>query len=149
MALGTVLVSLFALVGVVALTGLLLYYLAKWIKTWKKAETPRFPSDNYMRAIGSRCPDYWVYNGRQTRKGPDGKQQLVDVCENKFNVDVPNTCYDNVDAKTKNFQAVNWDKFRKSSYGNSDRCNWIRQCGRSNSGSGNSWADWTGIAENC
>lgn len=146
MALGTVLVSLFALVGVLALTGLLLYYLAKWIKTWKKAETPRFPSDNYMRVIGSHCPDYWIYKGRETRQGPDGKPQLVDICENTFGVDVPGNCYDTPDSpsKTKTFQAVNWDKFRKSSYGKSDRCFWIRNCGPKNS-----WADWTGIAENC
>ena len=152
MAVGTFLVSLFALVGLVALTGLLLYYLAKWIKTWKKAQTPKYPSDNYMRAVGSRCPDYWVYKGQQMGTDKDGKSVLMGVCENKFGVEVPSdTCYSDAGAKTKNFSVVNWDTFGQSSYGNSDRCNFVRQCGPNNiaNSTSNSWADWTGIAENC
>lgn len=144
MAVGTFLVSIFALVGVIALVGLLLYYLAKWIKTWKAPQEPRFPSDNYMRTIGSKCPDFWVYKG--TQKKEDGK--YYNVCENTFNVLVGSGCTDK-DGKAY-FTPINWDKFSKSSYGNSDRCNWIRKCGPGvENGQTNSWASWIGIAEHC
>jgi hypothetical protein len=109
------------------------YYLYKYYLSKPVTGTLPFPPNSYMRTIGLRCPDYWIFN------------ESSGECVNQFNIPVtdPATCYDNVDSKTKKFTPItNWpintnevDQVLKT------RCEWIRKCGPNK----NLPASWVGI----
>lgn len=134
MSAATIIVTLLAAVGVLVLTSLMLYYIAKWIKSRKPEGKPKWPPENYMKEIGARCPDNWVFVKQDYVNG-----QLSDICQNVFDIPVAdNTCYNyggisdisKASGKMAAFPAiVDWDKYRNSDLVGSARCQWIRKCG--------------------
>ena len=107
------------------------YYLSKPI------HHKQYPPSSYMRNVGLHCPDYWIY------------REDTGDCFNQFNIPVvnPNTCYDDINSKTKKFDPISrWpvntneiDKVLK------ERCEWVRHCGPNK----NLPASWQGVDGNC
>ena len=81
---------------VLAFFGILFILLIVYIVKSNKAKSgltgksERMPPLDYMREIGSKCPDYWVY------KGADPTKAGYSLCENVFNIPIQpnNGCYD-------------------------------------------------------
>ena len=113
-----------------------------------------WPPTNYMREIGSKCPDYWVHIGN-TENGET-------ICQNKFNIPVQkDQCYNNNIPGFKdqdNLQSFNkiskWpipnDKVQSElgSYSSSDYkypCAWIKNCGPDPK----TKASWIGLSDLC
>jgi len=158
-----ILVWVFAVVGLLTLTGVALYYIAKALKKYKPPEEPIWPDERYMEKIGALCPTGWVYRG----KSDDGGN----LCENYYRIDVPDddTCY-NVDTNRKlaSFPRIkDWQKCQDDP-GNcgalKKRCRWIRKCGPQSQTrdptscdaqgqwEGNKespYASWIGVANKC
>ena len=88
----TIVIHIFAVIGLLALTGVVLYYAAKQIQKYKPSQQsqPDWPDDTYMEKVGARCPTGWVYTG-QSKSGEN-------VCQNYYNVPVPSP--DVVDSST-------------------------------------------------
>ena len=124
-----IIVWVFAAIGLVALTGVALYYIANEVKKYKPQEQPIWPDALYMEKLGAQCPTGWVYRG-ENRNGEN-------ICQNYYNVPVEdiNTCYAPGMAKQRisYFDKINdWDKCQNDP-GNcgalKNRCGWIKTCG--------------------
>lgn len=107
------------------------YYLSKPVQ-----EKP-FPPNSYMRNIGLKCPDYWIFD------------ETTGKCLNQFNIPVANLdkCYDDEKQKTKKFNPitrwpVNTNEFDEVL---KERCDWVRNCGPNK----NLPASWQGVDQNC
>ena len=129
----TWLIIIFMLVGFL----LMLYVLYTIYRNYRgKSTAPRsYPPSSFMRQVGVRCPDYWVYN--------DDKG----VCVNQFNIPVndPESCYDqNNEKKFKNITRwpVNSNELDEVLKG---RCDWIRDCGPTKKLP----ASWLGVDDHC
>lgn len=124
-----IIVWIFAAVGLLTLTGIALYYIAKAIKKYKPPAQPIWPDETYMEKIGALCPTGWVY------RGENGNGE--NICQNYYNVPIadPDNCYDlNDDGQRITYfdKIGDWYKcqddpgrcrpLRK-------RCNWIQRCG--------------------
>ena len=159
-------VWIFAIIGLLALTGIALYYIAKALKKYKPPAEPIWPDETYMEKIGVRCPTGWVYQG-QNDNGEN-------ICQNVYKVDVPDRCYDDQQQKISYFDKIkDWQKCQDDP-GNcrqlKNRCKWIKKCGPRdksnnstncdaqgqwhNKGSGQekvkrSYAPWIGVANKC
>jgi hypothetical protein len=100
-----------------------------------------WPPDDYMKNIGSKCPDYWV---------PVGKGGKV-VCQNKFNIPVvsnqigDNQCYHDITGYPNSVSFSPITKWPPKSGELDSRCQWIKQCGVKP----NFNASWTGIDNKC
>lgn len=165
-------VNILAMIGVLIVVGLILYYAAILIKQYIKPpdDDDEWPSDNYMEKIGSKCPSGWLYMGK-TNQWP-----YKNICKNIYDVPVcdknkeytstnssydSGKCYDNKRSKTKKFIPIkNWDKYKdnrgwRNRIARKERCEWIKQCGppptvEGVSGCDNSpGATWLGIDEYC
>ena len=117
---------------VLAFFGILFLLLIVYIVKSNKAKSGltgnsvRMPPLEYMREIGSKCPDYWVYKGVD----PTGKI----LCENVFNIptQVNNECYDSdkIDARIKSFKDAKIDENGKMDpEAEKQRCKFVNQCG--------------------
>ena len=79
---------------VLAFFGILFILLIVYIVKSNKAKSglvgksERMPPLDYMREIGSKCPDYWLY------KGADPARAGYSLCENVFNIPTQTGCYD-------------------------------------------------------
>jgi len=167
-------VGVFTAVGVLAITALVLYLIAKALQKYKPPKTPDFPTAEYMNKIGSRCPSGWVYRG--SMKSETGDE--FDVCENSMGVPV---CRDWAGKKEINGKQVpgcysvegqpialfprikNWDEYLSGDVADDYRCNWINRCGPPSEVrgadaalppgalpcSGTPPASWVGISEKC
>lgn len=157
-----IIVWLFAAVGLITLTGIALYYIAKSLKKYTPPSEPLWPTDRHMEKLGAQCPTGWVYRG-QARNGDN-------ICQNMYNVPVANNkCYDDSQNKTKNFRHIkDWEKCQNDP-GNcrafTERCKWIRKCGPpaksidpnqcntqgswSSVNTSNPYASWIGVANKC
>jgi hypothetical protein len=153
-----IVIGIFAALGILAVTALLLYLIASALKKYKtKDKTPLFPGKEYMDKIGGPCPSGWVYLGKQQS---ENGSHTVDICHNRFNVPVCNEdkCYNSVD-KTKKLAAfpvvTDWDAFIKGDVYNSSRCQWVRDCGPPSEIEGSSGcnntppASWIGLDDKC
>jgi hypothetical protein len=124
-----IIVWVFAAIGLVALTGVALYYIAKEIKKYKPPEQPIWPDALYMEKLGAQCPTGWVYRG-ENRNGEN-------ICQNYYNVPVEdiNNCYaPGMDKQRISYfdKITDWDKWQNDP-GKYDkiqsRCSWIKRCG--------------------
>ena len=160
-----IIIKIFAAVGLLALTGVALYYIAKALKKYKPPEKPLWPDERYMEKIGARCPTGWIYTGHDK----NGNY----LCKNYYHVDVPENgeCYDDIKEKNKSFEKINdWKKYQENPDKYlSDRCKWIKKCGpkiktnnSSNCNAQGKWSDgseketskrayasWIGVADKC
>jgi hypothetical protein len=164
-----IIIWLFAAVGIITLTVITLYYIAKALKKYKPPEEPIWPDEEYMEKLGVICPTGWVYRG--TNKSGNN------VCQNYYNFPIADekNCYDDVPNKLSYFDTINdWQKCQDDS-GNCkplrNRCKWIEKCGPlsniidpskcsaqgswtktgddSSNKISNPYASWIGVADKC
>jgi len=118
---------------VLAFFGILFLLLIVYIIKSNKAKSgltgksTKMPPLDYMREIGSKCPDYWVY------KGADPAKAGYSICENVFNIPTQGSksvCYDDAAARTKSFKnaAMN-DEGKMDPDAEKERCNFVTECG--------------------
>ena len=158
-----IIIRVLAVVGLLTITGIVLYYIAKAIKKYKPPEEPIWPDETYMEKIGAQCPTGWVYRGRN--------DYGENICQNYYNIDVPNNdCYDDQTQKIKNFDTIkDWQKCQNDPENCNKlkkRCKWIKKCGpisQSNNpttcdsqgqwheqeNAKRSYASWIGVADKC
>lgn len=119
---------------VLAFFGILFLLLIVYIIKSNKAKSgltgnsTKMPPLDYMREIGSKCPDYWVY------KGADPNKAGYSLCENVFNIPVQtnNECYDSdkVEARIKSFKnAAMTDDGKMDPEAEKQRCKFVNKCG--------------------
>lgn len=119
---------------VLAFFGILFLLLIVYIVKSNKAKSGltgnsvKMPPLDYMREIGSKCPDYWVY------KGADPTKAGYSLCENVFNIptQVNNECYDKdkIEARIKSFKDAKIDSEGKMDIeAEKERCNFVNKCG--------------------
>lgn len=132
---------------VLAFFGILFLLLIVYIVKSNKAKSGltgnsvKMPPLDYMREIGSKCPDYWVY------KGADPAKEGYSLCENVFNIptQVNNECYDSdkIDARIKSFKDAKIDENGKMDpEAEKQRCKFVNQCGPTSEMK----ASWLGIS---
>ena len=119
---------------VLAFFGILFLLLIVYIVKSNKAKSGltgnsvKMPPLEYMREIGSKCPDYWVY------KGADPRKSGYNLCENVFNIPTQanNVCYDSdkITERIKSFKDAKMDSEGKMDLeAEKERCNFVNQCG--------------------
>ncbi len=133
-----------AIIRILALVGMVTIIIYLIFKLWayytavseRRRKAAIRPPLDYMNNIGIKCPDYWVYTG----KDANGNYK----CVNKFNLDVADTgkCYTgSLEDKTSVFKALgsdkNWETMtddERTSFVNEEvsgvgsRCNWVSNC---------------------
>lgn len=135
-------VNILTILGVFTLIIIIYYWLRRYYDNKKKEaiKNNQFPSNSYMNAIGSRCPDGWKYTA-------DGQ------CVNIYNIPVTHTnnkfIGDNKKSTNCNQTSVsfnqpnNWPSsvFEQQQYldEHKGRCNWITSCGGA----------WAGLYDKC
>lgn len=108
---------------------LLIVYIVKSnkAKSGLKGKSKKMPPLEYMREIGSKCPDYWVY------KGADPTKPGFSICENVFNIPTQASktdCYDDSAARTKSFKnAAMTADGKMDPEAEKQRCRFVNQCG--------------------
>jgi len=111
-------------------------------KNTAKGVTVKMPPLDYMRNIGSRCPDYWV------DLGPDPTRTGYHICYNQFNIPVNNgdnpICYSDKSKRQKSFMdaKINDDGKFANANAEKERCDFVAQCGPSEGSS----ACWLGVS---
>jgi hypothetical protein len=157
-----IIIKIFALVGLISLTVITLYYIAKALKKYKPKEEPLWPDEEYMEKIGVICPTGWVYKGKQNGKS---------ICQNVYSIPIADEkeCYDDTSNKTTNFDTISdWQQCQDDT-GNCralrNRCTWIKKCGPKSNiidptkctaagkwetvHAANPYASWIGVANKC
>ncbi len=98
------------------------------------------PPLEYMREIGSKCPDYWVY------KGADINKLGSSICENVFNIPTQASkkdCYDDSTARIKSFKnAAMTADGKMDPEAEKQRCTFVNQCGPTSEMK----ASWLGVS---
>ena len=127
-----------AVLGVVLLIVVAVYYYNKARDNGNNTDTlPDFPSDDYMKNIGVKCPDLWTLK----KTNSDGSY----YCENTKGVALNDE--DWCTKKAKKFSAIDqWplDPDTKTDDLKS-RCDWIEKCGASDG----TPATWIGVDTQC
>ncbi len=157
----SVIVNIFAAIGLIFLITYIVYYLYDYIKKMNEEQqiSQIFPSPTYMQNVGINCPDYWVNMG------------IVDgniKCKNSFNIPIngheESKCTDEMyfipveTGKTWEYGNPNnlksltdkekFDFLNKKIDGNDDsmsRCEWVNKCSQSE----NTQGIWQGVNEIC
>ena len=128
---------------VLAFFGILFLLLIVYIIKSNKAKSgltgnsKKMPPLDYMREIGSKCPDYWVYKGVD----PTGKI----LCENVFNIPTQTGCYDTdkITERIKSFKDAKMTADGKmDKEAEKERCKFVNQCGPTSEMK----ASWLGIS---
>jgi hypothetical protein len=109
---------------------LLIVYIVKSnnAKSGLTGNSVKMPPLEYMREIGSKCPDYWVY------KGADPAKAGYSLCENVFNIPTQanNECYDSdkIESRIKSFKDAKIDENGKMDPdAEKQRCKFVNLCG--------------------
>ena len=156
-----ILTKIFALVGLLAITFIALYYIAKAIQSYKPSSTSSsqqslWPNAEYMQKVGAVCPTGWVYKGTTS----NGRN----ICQNAFQIPIGitgGTCYDDSDNSIKYFTPIKeWNKCQTPNQcpALKERCDWITSCGppadtrdpsTGDQPGQNPYASWIGVANKC
>lgn len=121
---------------VLAFFGVLFILLMVYVIQVNKAKkngmgvSEKMPPLEYMREIGSRCPDYWVYMGK------DPSKEGYHICRNAYNIPVNNpdntVCYSDKEGKTRSFKNADMGKDGKiDPTAEREMCEFVSQCGPS------------------
>jgi hypothetical protein len=138
---------------VLAFFGILFLLLIVYIVKSNKAKSgltgksTKMPPLEYMREIGSKCPDYWVY------KGADPNKAGYSLCENVFNIPTQGSkkdelgkfvCYnDDSGARIKSFKnAAMTADGKMDPEAEKQRCTFVNQCGPTSEMK----ASWLGVS---
>jgi hypothetical protein len=131
---------------VLAFFGILFLLLIIYIIKSNKAKSGlvgksvKMPPLEYMREIGSKCPDYWVY------KGADPLKAGYSICENVFNIPTQASktdCYDDSTARIKSFKnAAMTADGKMDPEAEKQRCTFVTQCGPTSEMK----ASWLGVS---
>jgi hypothetical protein len=117
---------------VLAFFGILFLLLIVYIVKSNKAKSgltgksKKMPPLDYMREIGSKCPDYWVY------KGADPAKAGYSLCENVFNIPTQTGCYDvdKINERIKSFKDAKMTADGKmDKEAEKERCKFVNECG--------------------
>ena len=118
---------------VLAFFGILFLLLIVYIVKINKSKSTltgnsvKMPPLDYMREIGSKCPDYWVY------KGVDPANAGNILCENVYNIPTQADnaiCYTDKTTKIKSFKDPKMDVNGKMDpAAEKERCQFVNQCG--------------------
>jgi hypothetical protein len=133
---GNLVAGVFTAVGVLAVTALVLYLIAKALQKYKPPGRPDFPSAEYMNKVGALCPAGWLYKGEIT----DENGHSFDLCQNRNNVPVCRDwvgkndqgepgCYSAPGRLTVFPKIKDWDDYLKGDIPDDYRCKWINRCG--------------------
>ena len=161
----SVIVNIFAAIGIIFLILFSIYYLFKYFKnrTEKKIISEINPPGQYMQNSGIKCPDYWVNTGIDS----NGNY----ICKNSFNIASVNPTTGTAAGKCDSTQMVftpiqsgyTWEYGNPNgltSYTSSEkynflnttnstspltRCQWINSCGPSSNVQG----IWSGVNDIC
>ena len=123
---------------------LVVWSVQKKNKAQKDSKQVVWPPDDYMKNIGSKCPDYWV------PVDVDGDDTDV-ICQNKFNIPVASTkmgedeCYNEIAGYPNSVKFNKIGKWPSKSADLTTQCNWIKKCGVKP----NVNASWIGIDNKC
>jgi hypothetical protein len=138
---------------VLAFFGILFLLLIVYIVKSNKAKSgltgksTKMPPLEYMREIGSKCPDYWVY------KGADPNKAGYSLCENVFNIPTQGSkkdvsgnfvCYnDDSGSRIKSFKnAAMTADGKMDPEAEKQRCTFVNQCGPTSEMK----ASWLGVS---
>ena len=134
------------MVGIIAITLVILYFALKLINKYKKENIDTNPDFNaYMDKIGSKCPDGWLYVG--DTKDPK-TNRTMNICQN-MNIPTCNGdkvfdpimkapgCYNPGKSleqrKMQFFNISNWKDYVDCkgdiNINNDYRCAWLKSCG--------------------
>jgi len=174
MSVGNIIINIFALFGIVIFTAYIIYYIWKKNKERKikKEIAEKNPPGSYMQQTGIKCPDYFVYVGKDENNNYR--------CKNSYGLEIiPNSkitgcedvkCLTNPTENEINFAPVDddktWDYYdtdTQTSYtederktfvknGTADgpsRCDWVKCCLGDDLGDIQSNAVWLGVKEYC
>lgn len=161
----SIVITIFAVIGLIVIISYLIYYLWVYIKHRKtqKIISEINPPGSYMQNSGIKCPDYWVNTGIDA----NGNY----LCKNSFNVQSTKTntgtyagkCnsdqmsftsvakgntweYNNPDGLTSYSDTDKYNFVNNSAVdGSLSRCQWINNCGPSS----NIQGIWSGVNEIC
>ena len=120
---------------------LLIIYIIKSnkAKSGLNGNSKKMPPLDYMREIGSKCPDYWAY------KGADPTKAGYSLCENIFNIPTQTGCYD-TDKTTERIKSFKDAKMtadgKMDKEAEKERCTWVNKCGPT----AEMKASWLGIS---
>jgi hypothetical protein len=133
---------------VLAFFGILFLLLIVYIVKSNKAKSGlvgksvKMPPLEYMREIGSKCPDYWVYKGADPNLAKSG----YSICENVFNIPTQASktdCYDDSNARIKSFKnAAMTADGKMDPDAEKQRCTFVNQCGPTSEMK----ASWLGVS---
>ena len=127
------------ILGLIVLLAIIYYFGMKFIGQTKSSRLgSKFPPASYMNAIGSKCPDYWVYDGN--------------TCINKFNISVAggDKCYTDAKNKSKSFSPIrNWESINPRHQNVRERCVWMEKCGPEVENGSEVMASWLGVSDYC
>jgi hypothetical protein len=165
MSLGSILLTIFAIIGIIIIATIFLYWLYKNYKQLEKARTIEKinPPGQYMQNSGIKCPDYWVNTSVDSRGNY--------VCKNSFNVESINPKTGSNAGKCNPNELVfppvesgyTWDYYsangltpytgsdrynflnKKANPNSLTRCDWINNCGPSP----NIQGIWSGVNQIC
>jgi hypothetical protein len=154
-----ILVSIFAVIGLILIISYAVFFLHAIIKTRRMISTASKinPPSDYMQSSGIKCPDYWV------NVGVDKNGNYI--CKNSFNIKTNSNPKCNSEAATfaKMKPGYTWEygnpnglttltpeekyKFlnENNTAGGLTRCEWINRCGSSQ----NLQGIWQGVNEIC
>ncbi len=129
---------LFSLLGIVTFLAIAYYFVRRFMdeKHEESMKKMRWPPDDYMRDVGSKCPDYWSYQPLD-----ENSHQ----CLNTFNLPEhdPNNKICGGDRKT--FTTIKKWPPNSDDPGLKEACDWLKNCGpRSNIP-----ASWMGMDQYC
>jgi len=110
-------------------------------KSKSKGVSRKMPPLDYMRQIGSLCPDYWIYMGK------DPARRGYHLCHNKFNIPVHNPdnskCYSDKKGLVMSFKDPEMDENGKmNKEAEIQMCHFVAQCGESEGLN----ASWLGVS---
>ena len=160
-------VNVFASIGLIAILIVIIYYIWKYIDKLNKDAKIRMerPSSMYMKSVGIKCPDYWMYktvdkDGNyicQDVKGLMSQYEKSDdpQCILSSYTDANKTNHENVMLFSKLDDTKDWNEmsddekidFMKESVSDDyySRAEWIKSCGPAIGNGVSTQAVWSGL----
>lgn len=122
--------TILAVIGLLLVLAIVWFFVRRWLDQKQDAVASQpWPPEGYMKTVGSKCPDYWVY------EGVDPKDPNKIICRNAYNIPIQDKtatseiCADSPDYNKKTFTDIKEWPPKTSEESVKERCAWISQCG--------------------